>query len=214
MPTFTTEKIVNKNLNTALGAAHLASGLGVLNLQGVWSRYEDAEKILKQISSVSKEEYVPLMQKVYQEPINKGRNRVEQRTVEVYTSPQFTHPEKWQDVEAVVQVDRHREVFDTKAKCWKMSDETAFYISTTVVSAEEFCQVIRGHWGIENRNHYVKDVSMGEDRSRIRINPHIFAKLRSFALNILRINHVKNVQLELFENCMNLDHVLNYVGVT
>lgn len=46
-------------------------GLGVLNLQGVWARYDDAEKILKQISSVSKEEYVPLMQKVYQEPIKK-----------------------------------------------------------------------------------------------------------------------------------------------
>ncbi|MFC1637783.1 GuaB3 family IMP dehydrogenase-related protein, partial [Candidatus Margulisiibacteriota bacterium] len=46
-------------------------GLGVLNLQGVWARYEDAEKVLKQISSVSKEEYVPLMQKVYQEPIKK-----------------------------------------------------------------------------------------------------------------------------------------------
>ncbi|MEA3494154.1 MAG: GuaB3 family IMP dehydrogenase-related protein [Candidatus Margulisiibacteriota bacterium] len=46
-------------------------GLGVLNLQGVWTRYEDAEKILKQISSVSKEEYVPLMQKLYQEPIKK-----------------------------------------------------------------------------------------------------------------------------------------------
>lgn len=46
-------------------------GLGVLNLQGVWSRYEDADKILKQISSASKEEYVPLMQKLYQEPIKK-----------------------------------------------------------------------------------------------------------------------------------------------
>ncbi|MFH1347109.1 MAG: GuaB3 family IMP dehydrogenase-related protein [Candidatus Margulisiibacteriota bacterium] len=46
-------------------------GLGVLNLQGVWARYEDADKILKQISSVSKEEYVPLMQKLYQEPIKK-----------------------------------------------------------------------------------------------------------------------------------------------
>ena len=46
-------------------------GLGVLNLQGVWARYEDAEKVLKKISSVSNEEYVPLMQKIYQEPIKK-----------------------------------------------------------------------------------------------------------------------------------------------
>ncbi|MFC1767819.1 GuaB3 family IMP dehydrogenase-related protein [Candidatus Margulisiibacteriota bacterium] len=44
-------------------------GLGVLNLQGIWSRYEDAEKILEEISSVSKDEYVSLMQRVYQESI-------------------------------------------------------------------------------------------------------------------------------------------------
>ena len=46
-------------------------GLGVLNLQGVWARYENAEKILDQIASVSKEEYVSLMQKLYLEPIKK-----------------------------------------------------------------------------------------------------------------------------------------------
>jgi len=46
-------------------------GLGVLNLQGVWTRYDDAEKVLEKISSVSKEEYVPLMQKLYLEPIKK-----------------------------------------------------------------------------------------------------------------------------------------------
>lgn len=46
-------------------------GLGVLNLNGVWTRYEDAEKVLKQIASVTKDEYVPLMQKIYQEPIKK-----------------------------------------------------------------------------------------------------------------------------------------------
>ena len=46
-------------------------GLGVLNLQGVWARYEDAEKVLEKIASVSKEEYVPLMQKLYLEPVKK-----------------------------------------------------------------------------------------------------------------------------------------------
>ena len=44
-------------------------GLGVLNLQGLYTRYENYENELKQISSVSNDEYVPLMQKLYQEPI-------------------------------------------------------------------------------------------------------------------------------------------------
>jgi len=51
---------------------------------------------------------------------------------------------------------------------------------------------------------------MGEDASRIRRNPHIFAKLKSFALNILRKNKVKNVSAELFKNCMNIDRLFDY----
>jgi IMP dehydrogenase len=46
-------------------------GLGVLNLQGVWAKYEDADNILAKIASVPKEEYVPLMQKLYLEPTKK-----------------------------------------------------------------------------------------------------------------------------------------------
>jgi len=150
---------------------------------------------------------------VYQEPVTKTRNRIECRKVEVFTHPTLTHADKWALVEAVVKVDRHRLVLDTKTNCWQASDETAFYISTIKLSAPEFCVGIRGHWDIENGDHHVRDVTLGEDQSRIRINPHIFAKLRSFALNILRANHVENVSLELFNNCMNLNRALNYVGV-
>jgi predicted transposase YbfD/YdcC len=150
---------------------------------------------------------------VYQEPVTKTRNRIERRRVEIFISPALTDNEKWVLVKVVVKVERFRQLFDPKTKSWKNSDEISFYISTIVLSAQEFCQAIRHHWGIENSNHYVRDVTMGEDKSRIRTNPHIFAKLRSFALNILRKNNVENVSLELFDNCMNLDNVLNYVGV-
>ena len=149
----------------------------------------------------------------YQEPVTKTRNRIESRKAEIFISPSLTDAEKWHLVNVVVKVERCRQVFDTKTKTWKNCDETSFYVSTLVLNAQEFCQTIRNHWGIENRNHYVRDVTLGEDKSRIRTNPHIFAKLRSFALNILRKNNVDNVSLELFDNCMNLDNVLNYVGV-
>ena len=130
---------------------------------------------------------------VYQEPLTKARNRIESRKVEIFISPTLTDDQKWTLVKGVVKVARYRQRFDTKTKAWKNSDETSFYISTIVLSAQEFCQAIRNHWGIENRNHHVRDVTMGEDKSRIRTNPHIFAKLRSFALNILRKNKVENV---------------------
>ena len=150
---------------------------------------------------------------VYQEPLTKTRNRMESRQVEIFISPTLTDEAQWSLVQVVVKVQRFRQLLDTKTNTWKNSDETSFYISTIILRAQEFCQAIRNHWGIENRNHYVRDVSMGEDKSRMRTNPHIFAKLRSFALNIMRKNKVENVSLELFENCMNLDKVLNYAGV-
>ena len=150
---------------------------------------------------------------VYQEPTTKTRNRIETRKVSVFTTMTITDQDKWHLVKAIVKVERKRRVFDTKAKCWKQSDETSFYIAMVVLSAHMFCRAIRNHWRIENSNHHVRDVTMGEDKSRIRTNPHLFAKLRSFALNILRANRVENASVELFRNCMKLDRVLNYVGI-
>jgi predicted transposase YbfD/YdcC len=150
---------------------------------------------------------------VYQEPLTKTRNRLESRKVELFFYPLLTDLRQWGLVKVVIKVIRYRQVFDTKSKTWKNSDEVSYYISTIDLSAQLFCQAIRNHWGIENRDHNVRDVTMGEDKSRIRTNPHIFAKLRSFALNILRKNDVKNVSEELFGNCMNIENVLDYVGV-
>ena len=47
---------------------------------------------------------------------------------------------------------------------------------------------MRAHWQIETTSHYSRDVIFGEDRSRIRSNPGVFARLRSFAFNILKVN--------------------------
>jgi predicted transposase YbfD/YdcC len=148
-----------------------------------------------------------------EEPIGKAHNRLEQRSVQVFSRPTFRDASKWHLVEAVVKINRLRWTFNTRSKAWKPSHEISFYISTTILSAKVFGQAIRGHWGIENGDHHVRDVTLGEDRSRIRTNHHLFAKLRSFALNILRANGVQNVSLELFTNCMNLSRVLNYVGI-
>jgi IMP dehydrogenase len=63
-------------------------GIGVLNLQGLWSRYEDAEAKLKKISEVSPQEYVGLMQKLYKEPVKK--ELVEKRIKEIKSKGAIT----------------------------------------------------------------------------------------------------------------------------
>jgi len=67
---------------------------------------------------------------------------------------------------------------------------------------------VRSHWGIENRDHYVRDVTLGEDDSRIRQRPAAMARIRSAALNILRAKDIQNVSQALYVNALNFDQLL------
>ena len=94
---------------------------------------------------------------------------------------------------------------------WDQRGEVATYVSSADgLPASTWADIIRGHWGIENRNHYVRDVSCDEDKCRIRDNPGIMARARSFALNILRKNRVTNVAKALWDGALSLDHILAY----
>jgi hypothetical protein len=75
----------------------------------------------------------------------------------------------------------------------KTSAETSFYLSNRPIDAAQAAAAIRKHWGIENGSHHVRDVTLREDASRIRKNPGIFARIRSFAYNILRFNQRDSV---------------------
>src|SRR5512134_3058639 len=98
----------------------------------------------------------------------------------------------------------------TKTGLWHQTNETSLYACQIGLTAAAAGAAIRQHWGIENRGHYVRDVSFFEDLSRIRTNPGHFARCRSFALNVLRANAITNVKRELYINALNPDHALSY----
>ncbi|HYO28795.1 MAG TPA: ISAs1 family transposase, partial [Azonexus sp.] len=50
----------------------------------------------------------------------------------------------------------------------KAHEETRCYISSASLDAERAGQAVRGHWGIENRLHWVLDVTFADDQSRLR----------------------------------------------
>mgnify|MGYP000891375985 CR=1 FL=1 len=56
------------DVKMAVALSKLGS-LGVLNIEGVQTRYKNPESVLKRISSVGKEDFVPLMQEIYSQPI-------------------------------------------------------------------------------------------------------------------------------------------------
>jgi predicted transposase YbfD/YdcC len=75
----------------------------------------------------------------------------------------------------------------------KSTTASRTYVLSTKLDAARFAQVVRSHWHIENRLHWVLDVVMDEDGSRARKDhgPENLARLRRFALNLLRANRDK-----------------------
>ncbi|MFL5334622.1 MAG: ISAs1 family transposase [Geminicoccaceae bacterium] len=144
------------------------------------------------------------------ESVDRRRHgRQEHRCVEVFdTAGQLDAP--WQELIAcVARVSRLTYTKDTRSGLWPAREEVGYYACQQVRrDAETLAHAIRAHWGIENRAHYVRDVSLGEDASRIRNRPGVMARLRSLALNILRANAVRNVSEALHVNALSFERLL------
>lgn len=151
----------------------------------------------------------------YDAPIEKERNRIEQRTTETFdVRTCLVESGDWNRyIACIIRVKRHTEIFDTEAKLWKTRKEFAYYASSHWHDAKCFADSIRKHWYTENCNHYVRDVSLYEDGSRIRRNAGVFARLRSFALNILRFEGITNIKGALFENALDFGAVVAMRGI-
>ena len=140
----------------------------------------------------------------------KHHGRQEHRLVETFDLDGRLGP-GWQDlIKAAVRVTRLTWHKDTKTGLWHDSSEISFYACQISLSARASGAAIRQHWGIENKNHYVRDVSFFEDHSRIRNKPGHFARFRTFALNILRANGANNIAQELYINALSPQNPLSY----
>lgn len=141
-------------------------------------------------------------------------SRIEQRTARIWPLPEAFGSEPWhRRFRTLVEVERRIERFDTRSGQWVPTHERAHYLTDLSHHTAGLGDLVRRHWHIENRLHWVRDATLGEDRSRIRDNPGIFAQLRSFALNILRFNGENNISQALFSNALDFDRVLDYKGI-
>ena len=94
-----------------------------------------------------------------------GHGRIDARRIDVQTLPPRTLA--FDKAQQVFRVTRER----TDLKTGETSEETAFGITSVPedrADPERLLAWNRGHWQIENGNHYRRDVSLGEDASRIR----------------------------------------------
>ena len=95
------------------------------------------------------------------------------------------------------------------------STQTAFYLCNRPLTADCAAAAIRAHWKIETTSHYSRDVTMGEDRSRIRTNPGVFARLRSFAFNILKANKTTTLSQDRYRAALaGVDSLLEILAIS
>jgi predicted transposase YbfD/YdcC len=113
--------------------------------------------------------------------IEKNRNRVTYRIVSVFDDIRKIDSD-WSGVKSLVQVDR------IGIRQGQAYQQTNYYISSLAASAAQFAQFIRGHWGIENRFHWVKDVVFQEDTLPLRHHNAAsnWSLLRTIVINLAR----------------------------
>ena len=113
----------------------------------------------------------------------KNRGRKEKRTIKTYKVSEYIR-KNWRGAKTVVHIVRERKTKKGKAITH------SYYISSLSERAKEFAKGIRNHWGIENRLHYVKDVTLKEDESKIKSGnaPEILSLVRNLTINIARMN--------------------------
>jgi predicted transposase YbfD/YdcC len=120
---------------------------------------------------------------------DKGHGRIERREVSVIREVdwlsgdrRFPGELRLPSVACLVKVQADTERA-SQAHC-----ETRYYISSAALDAPRAARAVRGHWGIENRLHWVLDVTFKEDQSRLRkgFGARNMAVVRHFALNLVR----------------------------
>jgi predicted transposase YbfD/YdcC len=133
--------------------------------------------------------------------------RVTTRTVSVFDDLSDISSE-WVGLARLVKVER----IGTRAG--KPYEQVAYYISSLSLNAGQFAQGIRGHWGIENRLHWVKDVVLEEDSSRIRLGnaPANLSIIRSLTIALLRNNGYSSITTALRMIAHNLEQMFLLLG--
>jgi predicted transposase YbfD/YdcC len=144
--------------------------------------------------------------------VEKAHGRLEIR--KIWTSTEINDFVIFPHCAQVAHLKRYRQ----NIKSGKVRQETAFLItslSPIEANAERLMGLARGHWGIENKSHYVRDVTFDEDRSQVRKNsgPRVMATLRNFAISILRLNGYHNIAAALREMAAKSHLPLRLIGI-
>jgi predicted transposase YbfD/YdcC len=161
---------------------------------------ENNPAVLRDITEFFEDEGIDRKEFQYHKEVDEGHGRLEVR--EVWTSTQMN---EWFENEWV----GIAQIFMIKRTVTEKGEKTEkkFYGITSVsrkhADAARILEIKREHWLIENRLHYRRDVTLGEDASQIRSSgaPEVIAALNGGLLAIMDFIGVKNVKKQMRHYC-------------
>jgi predicted transposase YbfD/YdcC len=144
-----------------------------------------------------------------------GRNRWETRELTAFPAKAWFKHTPWEKlIKTVLRLKRTVCKRDPNTGLCRQTSEVVFWVSSlSGPTPEQWNEWIRGHWRIENASHYVRDTAFAEDASRIRKNPDIAARLRSFAYNLLRAAGCNNIKNARWRAALDLNLILAMPGL-
>jgi len=118
-----------------------------------------------------------------------GHGRRVTRTIKVVTAP------AWVEFHGAAQVAQLRR---TVTRSGKKTVEVVYLITSADHAAappKRLAAWVQGHWGIENRLHWVRDMTFDEDRSQVRTGaaPQVMATVRNLVISLLRLAGWTNI---------------------
>ena len=122
----------------------------------------------------------------YIKTVNKGHGRIDVRECWSTSNPEYLNlirnVQAWTGLQSIAMIVCTRIIGETQTK------QIRFYISSLPSDAKRILETVRKHWSIENELHWVLDVALNEDHSRVRKDqaPENLAVLRHIALNLLK----------------------------
>lgn len=125
----------------------------------------------------------------YASSFDKSHGRAERRQCWTIATPDVLQhlrgANRWPKLACVVRVRRHYKDGD------QPKTEDRFFLSSLPGDARHLLQVVRSHWHVENKLHWVLDLTFREDLSRVRKQhgAQNFAILRHVAINLLKQEH-------------------------
>jgi predicted transposase YbfD/YdcC len=119
--------------------------------------------------------------------VSTDHGRRARRTIKVALAP------SWIDFDGAAQVAQLRRTVTTKGK--KTVEVVYLITSDRDADPAALAAWVRGHWHIENKLHWVRDVTYQEDKSLVRTGnaPRVMASLRSLAISVLRLDGHTNI---------------------